>query len=91
MTTNVSLDTPKPDRNPSIWIGVLLIALGLAGILVPRVSTLVTETWIALFILSAGFAKFGYAFQTRQEGGFAWKLVLSILYIGTGLCCLLLP
>lgn len=91
MTTTVSPDTTQQGRNPSIWIGVLLIALGLAGILVPRVATLVTETWIALIILSAGFAKFGYAFQTRQDGGFIWKLLLSILYIGTGIMLFVNP
>ena len=91
MTTNVSPDITQQGRNPSIWIGVLLIVLGLAGIFVPRISTLVTETWIAIVILSAGFAKFGYAFQTRQEGGFAWKLLLSILYIGTGIMLFVSP
>lgn len=91
MTTNVSPETNKPSDKSSLWIGILLIALGLAGILIPRVSTIVAETWIALIILSAGFAKFGYAFQTRQEGGFIWKLLLSILYIGTGIMLFVSP
>ena len=90
MTTNVSPEA-KPGKNTSLWIGILLIVLGLAGIFLPGVSTIVTETWIALIILSAGFAKFGYAFQTRQEGGFAWKLILSLLYIGTGIMLFVAP
>lgn len=91
MTTNVSPDTNQTGKNPSIWIGILLIVIGLAGILIPRVSTIVTETWIALILLSAGFAKVGYAFQTRQEGGFVWKLLLSLLYIGTGIMLFVSP
>ena len=91
MTTNVSPDANKASDKSSLWIGILLIVLGLVGIFLPGFSTIVAETWIALIILSAGFAKFGYAFQTRQEGGFVWKLLLSILYIATGIMLLISP
>lgn len=90
MTTNVSTDTKK-GANSSLWIGVLLIVLGVAAIALPAVSTIFAETWIALIILSAGFTKFGYAFQTRAEGGFIWKLLLSILYIATGIMLFVSP
>ncbi|NEQ23328.1 MAG: HdeD family acid-resistance protein [Microcoleus sp. SIO2G3] len=84
MTTNVSNDLTK-NKNQSLWSGVLLIVLGLAAIFLPVFSTLVVETWLALILISAGGAKLFYAFQTRDQGGFIWKLLLSILYIAIGI------
>lgn len=82
MTTNVSSEINK-SINWSIWMGVLLIVLGIAAIAAPAVSTIVAETWIALILASAGVAKIVHAFQTK-ENGFIWKLLLGALYIATG-------
>lgn len=90
MTSNVSGDINK-SANGSIAIGVFLIVLGIVAIAVPSVSTIVVETWIAIILASAGTAKLFYAFQTRNQGGFAWKLFLSILYIGTGIMLFVNP
>ncbi len=84
MTTNLPTDVKK-EVNTSLWIGILLIVLGIAAIAVPFVSTLFTETWAALILLSAGFSKLVYATQTRHEGGFVWKILLSAIYIVTGI------
>lgn len=84
MTTNLPTDVKK-SVNSSLWIGVLLIVLGIAAIAVPFVSTLFTETWAALILMSAGFSKLVYATQTRHEGGFVWKILLSVIYIVTGI------
>jgi uncharacterized membrane protein HdeD (DUF308 family) len=84
MTSNVPTDIKK-EVNSSLWIGILLIGLGIAAIAVPFVSTLFTETWAALILLSAGFSKLVYATQTRTEGGFLWKILLSAIYIVTGI------
>ncbi len=89
--TSYTLKENTKNTNRSFWIGILLIVLGIAAIAIPRVSTIVTETWIALILISAGVAKLGYAFQTRNDGGFVWKLLLSILYIATGLWLLFAP
>ncbi len=91
MTTNVSTDAIKNSQGAPIWISVLLIALGIVAIAVPAVSTIVTETWIALILISAGATKLYYAFQTRQQEGFLWKLLLSGLYIATGIMLLVNP
>ncbi|WP_017315982.1 HdeD family acid-resistance protein [Mastigocladopsis repens] len=95
MTTNVSGDINKGDinkgSNNSLWIGVLLTVLGVAAVAVPRVTTIFAETWIALMLISAGAAKAGYAFQTREQGGFIWKLLLSILYFATGVMLFVNP
>lgn len=93
MTTNVTdiKTDPQKQNRGSIWIGALLIVFGVLAIALPSVSTIFAETWIALIVLSAGFAKFGYAFQTRSQGGFVWKILLSLLYIGTGIMLFVNP
>ncbi len=90
MTTDVTPQI-KPNDKSAFWIGTLLIVLGIAGIALPQISTLVTETWLALILVSAGSAKLVYAFKTREEGGFLWKVLLSVLYIATGVMLFFYP
>lgn len=90
MTTNVSPTADKPINSP-LWIGILLIVLGAAGLIAPRLSTVFTETWVALMLVSAGGAKVMYAIQTRNQGGFIWKLLLSAAYVVTGAMLFLNP
>jgi uncharacterized membrane protein HdeD (DUF308 family) len=89
--TNISPDRPK-SINESFWVGALLVILGIAAIILPTVSTIVAETWIAAILISAGVAKGFYAFRTRSsDTGFIWKLLLSVLYVGTGIMLLVSP
>lgn len=90
-TTNQKAVTPLSGVGGSPWIGVLLIVLGIAAIALPIVSTLFVETWIALILISAGAAKLVYAFQSRNSGGFIWKVLLSILYVATGIMLFVYP
>jgi uncharacterized membrane protein HdeD (DUF308 family) len=90
MTTNISTEA-QPSKNGALWTGVLLIVLGLAAILIPRISTIVAETWLSLIILSAGFTKLVYAVQTRNQGNFLLKILLSALYIATGVMLFVAP
>jgi uncharacterized membrane protein HdeD (DUF308 family) len=92
MTTNTNMSTDfKKEQNWSIVMGVLLIILGVVAIALPNVSTIVTETWIAFVLISAGTGKLIYAFQSRQQGGLIWKVLLSLLYIGVGIVLLVYP
>lgn len=91
MTTNAAPDTSKRGFSSSPWVGVLLILLGIAAIALPVFSTLFVETWVALILISAGAAKLVYAFQTRDSGGFIWKLLLGILYVATGVMLFFYP
>jgi uncharacterized membrane protein HdeD (DUF308 family) len=92
MTTDVSTDINKNKGiNGSLLTGAFLIVLGIVAIAVPNVSTIVAETWIALILASAGATKAVYAFQTREQGGFLWKLLLSALYIATGVMLFFYP
>jgi uncharacterized membrane protein HdeD (DUF308 family) len=87
MTTDIQPNV----KSGALWTGVLLIALGIGAIVAPVFSTIVTETWLALIIISAGFTKLVYAVQTREQGGFIWKIVLSALYIATGIMLFVAP
>ena len=90
MTTDISSNSNKGiDR--SLLVGILLTIFGVIAIAIPAVSTIFFETWVALILISSGAAKLFYAFQTRNDGGFAWKLVLSILYIATGIMLFVYP
>lgn len=90
MTTNTS-PTVQQQGNGSFIISVLLIVLGVLAIALPNISTIFAVTWIAFIVSSAGFAKLFHAFNTRHEGGFIWKVLLSLLYIATGLMLLVYP
>lgn len=87
MTTNAPTEIKdiRTSRNNSIWVGILLTVLGILAIALPITSTIVVESWISLILISAGGAKLVYAFQTREQGGFVWKLLLAILYVATGI------
>ncbi len=89
--TNEGSPNLAKSTSGSIWIGVLLIVLGIVAIALPTFSTIVAETWIALILISAGSAKLFYAFRTRNERGFIWKLLLSVLYIITGVMLFVAP
>lgn len=75
----------------TLIVGILLTIFGIIAIALPAVSTIFFETWVAIILISSGIAKLAYAFQTRDRGGFAWKLVLSILYIATGIMLFVYP
>lgn len=95
MTTEISNKNTsgelKKETNVSLLIGVLLIVLGIIGIALPVASTIFAETWFALILISAGAAKLVYAFRTRDQGGFVWKVLLSLLYVATGVMLFVYP
>lgn len=95
MTTDISNNNVSSDlkkqTNGSLLIGILLIVLGIIGIVLPVASTIFAETWFALILIAAGAAKLVYAFRTRDQGGFVWKILLSLLYVATGLMLFVYP
>jgi uncharacterized membrane protein HdeD (DUF308 family) len=94
MTTNNLPQRPTGSIDPKkggVWSGVLFVALGLGAIFLPFFSSIVLETWIGLTLASAGLGGLVYAIQTKGEEGFIWKLILSILYIGTGVFLFVYP
>ncbi|MBW4469031.1 MAG: DUF308 domain-containing protein [Stenomitos rutilans HA7619-LM2] len=92
MSTGISTNNDvKSSLNGSIVVSILLILLGSAAIAFPFFSTLAAESWIAWIILFSGISKLVYTFQTREQGGFVWQLLLSLLYIGTAVLLFVYP
>lgn len=91
MSTGITTNDVKNNVNGAIVVGVLLILLGVAAIAFPYFSTLAAETWIAWILLFSGISKLVYGFQTRQQNGFVWQLLLGLLYIGTAVLLLVYP
>ena len=91
MTADRSTNAIKNGNTVPVWLSVLLIGIGIAAIAVPLFSTIVAETWIAFILISAGAAKMVYAFRTREQSGFIWKILTSILYIATGIMLIVNP
>lgn len=85
MTAQGSMNIDKNKNTIPLWLSIALIALGIGAIAAPFVSTIVAETWIAFILISAGAAKIAYAFRTRDQSGFIWKIVISALYVATGI------
>lgn len=91
MTAQTPTSSVKNGNSVPIWLSILLIGLGIAAIAVPLFSTIVAETWIAFILISAGAAKMVYAFRTRDQSGFIWKVLTSVLYIATGIMLIVNP
>ncbi|HIK16773.1 MAG TPA: HdeD family acid-resistance protein [Leptolyngbyaceae cyanobacterium M33_DOE_097] len=89
--TNDLVKPANPKMNSPLLSGILLTALGAIALAAPFFTTIVSTTWIAFILGSAGFAKLFYAFRTREEGGFIWKLLLSLLYLSVALSLLVNP
>ena len=87
--TNTSADLkitkPAPKFNTSVVLSIFLMISGIVAVLLPNISTIVAETWIAIILVTSGITKLVYAFQSRSEGGFVWKLLLGAIYTMTGL------
>jgi uncharacterized membrane protein HdeD (DUF308 family) len=93
MTNSSSDSIAKKDSkiNTPLLLSIFLIISGVIAILMPNISTIVAETWISVILTVSGVTKLIYAFQSREEGGFIWKLLLSILYIATGIYLFVFP
>jgi uncharacterized membrane protein HdeD (DUF308 family) len=82
---------PNQQMGGGIWVGILLVLLGAVAIFTPFFSSVVVETWIGLILASGGLSAIVYAFQTREEDGFIWKLLLGLLYMATGVLLFAYP
>ena len=90
MTSDVPMDV-KPVRDRSLWTGVILTILGVVALFLPVISTIFVETWVALILVSAGATKLVFAYQTRNQGGTIWKVLLGLLYVATGIMLVVYP
>ena len=64
----------------SIFLGVLIIVLGLVAISKPIFATLAAELFFGWICIFAGAVQLMFAFQTHGVGPFFLKLILAALY-----------
>jgi uncharacterized membrane protein HdeD (DUF308 family) len=90
MTT---IDNSSPLRTgslsaPPFWVCVLLgIVMILAGILVLGdvvLVTVISTIFIGWISIAAGAFEIIHAFWTKGWGGFAWQILLGVLYVAFG-------
>lgn len=71
--------------------GVLLIIGGVLAVVMPEVAAFATTLVFGGLLILCGAFELGYAIQTRQRGGFGWKLTSGILTLLLGLLIVAFP
>jgi uncharacterized membrane protein HdeD (DUF308 family) len=95
MTTYDARSGPAGLSVPPTWLRVLLgIVLILAGLFVLGdvvVATIISTIFIGAFVMAAGIWEIIHAFWTKGWGGFAWQIILGVLYVAAGLVLVTQP
>lgn len=91
----MSITDPKADDRSSvkrseveIIVGVLLIILGLVAIARPVYATIATTLVFGWIFIMAGADHLVYTLRSYGTGQFIWRLMLSLLCLGTGILVL---
>ena len=74
-----------------VFWGILLIIAGILAVLMPGVAALATALVFGWLLVFSGVFEIAYAFHTRTQGGFGWKLAAAILTLILGLGVVILP
>jgi uncharacterized membrane protein HdeD (DUF308 family) len=82
---------PAPSSGWEIAWGVLLIISGVLAMVLPGVAALATALLFAWVLVFGGGCEVAYAFQTRGQQGFGWKLASGILTVVLGVAILVVP
>ncbi|MBW4442052.1 MAG: DUF308 domain-containing protein [Plectolyngbya sp. WJT66-NPBG17] len=72
-------------------IAILMIILGIIAIIFPFLATITSTLVFGWIFVFAGIAQIIYAFQSKGAGRVAWKLILGLLYLITGVFVLADP
>lgn len=73
------------------WVGLVMVALGVAAIVWPAMSTLVATLFVGWMLLLSGFAALVSSFTIHGTGPFFASLVLALLSIAAGIFLLFNP
>ncbi len=79
----------KKFRKHSLLVGGLLLLLGLVGIILPTVLSLVASAFLGWVLLAAGVLSLYFAFLTKWRS--AWSWVKALLLTVTGVLILVNP
>jgi uncharacterized membrane protein HdeD (DUF308 family) len=72
-------------------LGLFLIALGVGIIGASYYATIFSIILLGIFLIAGGFIQIMQAFLARKWSGFFLSLLLGLLYLITGLLCLVRP
>jgi uncharacterized membrane protein HdeD (DUF308 family) len=75
----------------SIGLSVLMILAGVLAIVIPPAAGITVTIFIGWLLVFSGVAHFVFGWHTRRAGGFAWELLLSVLYALAGVYLLFNP
>ncbi len=73
------------NRKWFITIGIVLMLTGIAAIAFPLAGSLAVDLIVATTFTVAGLVDFAYAFGTGSWGGFAWQIVVGLVYLAAGI------
>jgi uncharacterized membrane protein HdeD (DUF308 family) len=71
--------------------GIVLLALGLAAIVLPLIATVAVAVIIGWLLLMSGIVGLIATFRMRQAPGFIWSLLSAVLGIAVGVLLLWWP
>jgi len=86
-----TMQRPVQSTTGSVVLGVFMIIAGFAAIALPFAASLAFTFWIGWVLIGTSLVKFVYAFQSREEGGFVMKFLLSVLYLIAGTMLVVQP
>ncbi|MEM8502268.1 MAG: DUF308 domain-containing protein [Cyanobacteria bacterium P01_D01_bin.1] len=66
-------------------MGIVLIVLGIIAIAQPLFATIASTLIFGWLFIVAGIAQVVYSFSSGNLGQYLWKLLLGIIYLGSGI------
>ncbi|MCU1223682.1 MAG: hypothetical protein JWQ42_1775 [Edaphobacter sp.] len=75
----------------SIFLGLLLLLVGLLAIAVPFFAGITASVFFGWLVLFAGIAHLVYAWSERGAGAILWQSLIGIVYVIAALYMLVLP
>jgi uncharacterized membrane protein HdeD (DUF308 family) len=75
----------------SVILSVALIIMGILGMVLPEIPSIAVVLIVGWLLLFDGFIQLAHAFQSKGIGPIAWKLLVSLCYIASGIFLLARP
>jgi uncharacterized membrane protein HdeD (DUF308 family) len=72
-------------------VGIVLMVLGLASLMMPGITALAIEVWLAISFLIVGAALLFQAVQNKGHGSIWFEIIWGMIYLMGGATLLLLP
>jgi uncharacterized membrane protein HdeD (DUF308 family) len=88
---NVFRTQVRKEANHLVWLGVALLAIGIAALVFPMISSLVATLFVGWMMVLSGAATLYGAFSIRGVGPFFGALLLGLLSLAAGVFILARP